>query len=63
MKKLDLKALYQKEINNHIQFTTLLLEKNFIEFKKFFEVCFNSLKNKNKIIFLEMEEVLLMHNI
>ena len=26
MKKLDLKTLYQKEINNHIQFADILLE-------------------------------------
>ena len=51
MKKLNLKTLYQKEINNHIQFTDILLEENYVEFKKFFEICFNSIKSQNKLIF------------
>ena len=51
MKKLDLKTLYQKEINNHIQFADILLEENYVEFRKFFEICFNSIKSQNKLIF------------
>ena len=51
MKKFDLKELYQKEIQNHIQSTNLFLENNFDEFKKFLDLCIKSIKKGNKIIF------------
>ena len=51
MKKFDLKELYQKEIQNHIQSTNLFLENNFDEFKKFLDFCIKSIKKGNKIIF------------
>ena len=50
MKKFDLKELYQKEIQNHIQSTNLFLENNFDEFKKFLDLCIKSIKKGNKII-------------
>ena len=50
MKKFDLKELYQKEIQNHIQSTNLFLENNFDEFKKFLDFCIKSIKKGNKII-------------
>tara|TARA_B100001013_G_C24591167_1_gene434858 strand:+ start:309 stop:899 length:591 start_codon:yes stop_codon:yes gene_type:complete len=50
MKKFDLKTLYQKEIQNHIQSTKLFLENNFIDFKKFFKLCIKSVNKGNKII-------------
>ena len=50
MKKFDLKELYQKEIQNHIQSTSLFLENNFDEFKKFLDFCIKSIKKGNKII-------------
>ena len=50
MKKFDLKELYQKEIQNHIQSTNLFLENNFDEFKKFLGFCIKSIKKGNKII-------------
>ena len=50
MKKFDLKELYQKEIQNHIQSTNLFLENNFDEFKKFLDLCVKSIKKGNKII-------------
>ena len=50
MKKFDLKTLYQKEIQNHIQSTKLFLENNFDEFKKFLDLCIKSIKKGNKII-------------
>ena len=50
MKKFDLKELYQKEIQNHIQSTNLFLENNFDEFKKFLDFCTKSIKKGNKII-------------
>ena len=50
MKKFDLKTLYQKEIQNHIQSTKLFLENNFDEFKKFLDFCIKSIKKGNKII-------------
>ena len=50
MKKFDLKELYQKEIQNHIQSTSLFLENNFDEFKKFLDLCIKSIKKGNKII-------------
>ena len=51
MKKFDLKELYQKEIQNHIQSTNLFLENNFDEFKKFLDFCIKSIKKGNKILF------------
>ena len=50
MKKFDLKELYQKEIQNHIQSTNLFLENNFDEFKNFLDLCIKSIKKGNKII-------------
>ena len=50
MKKFDLKTLYQKEIQNHIQSTKLFLENNFIDFKKFFKIYIKSVNKGNKII-------------
>ena len=50
MKKFDLKELFQKEIQNHIQSTNLFLENNFDEFKKFLDLCIKSIKKGNKII-------------
>jgi len=50
MKKFDLKILYQKEIQNHIQSTKIFLENNFTDFKKFFEICIKSVDKGNKII-------------
>lgn len=51
MKKFDLKSLYHKEVSKHIYSAELFLENNFDEFKDFFEICIESLKKGNKIIF------------
>ena len=50
MEKFDLKKLYQKEIQNHIESADLFLKNNFDEFKKFLQICIKSLKKGNKII-------------
>lgn len=50
MKKFDLKTLYQKEIQDHIESTRLFLEDNFNSFKNFFDLCTTSIKKGNKII-------------
>ena len=49
MKKFDLKELYQKEIQDHIESTRLFLEDNFNSFKIFFDLCTTSIKKGNKI--------------
>ena len=50
MKKFDLKTLYHKEVQDHIESTRLFLEDNFNSFKNFFDLCTTSIKKGNKII-------------
>ena len=51
MKKIDLNSIYNREIDDHINSVESLLENNYNQFEKLVEVCINSIKKGNKIIF------------
>ena len=51
MKKIDLNSIYNREIADHINSVESLLENNYNQFEKLVEVCINSIKKGNKIIF------------
>ena len=50
MKKLNIKKIYESEINEHISNINFFLKNNFNEFKKFLDVVIKTLKKGNKII-------------
>ena len=50
MKKLNIKKIYESEINEHISNINFFLKNNFNEFKKFLDAVIKTLKKGNKII-------------
>ena len=50
MKKLNVKKIFESEINKHISSTDLFLKNNFEDFKKFLNFVIKTLKKGNKII-------------
>ena len=50
MKKINLKSIFDSEINNHILNTNSFLKNNFRDFEKFLNLVFKVLKRGNKII-------------
>ena len=50
MKKLNIKKIFESEINKHISSTDFFLKNNFEDFKKFLNFVIKTLKKGNKII-------------
>ena len=50
MKKLNIKKIFESEINEHISSIDFFLKNNFDEFKKFLDLVIKTLKKGNKII-------------
>ena len=50
MKKLNIKEIFESEINKHILSIDFFLKNNFDDFKKFSDFVFKTLKKGNKII-------------
>ena len=50
MKKLNIKKIFESEINEHITSIDFFLKNNFDEFKKFLDLVIKTLKKGNKII-------------
>ena len=50
MKKLNIKEIFESEINKHIFSVDLFLKNNFDDFKKFLDFVIKTLKKGNKII-------------
>ena len=50
MKKLNIRKIFEDEINNHISSIDLFLKKNFDDFNIFLNLVIKTLKNGNKLI-------------
>ena len=50
MKKLNVKKIFESEINKHISSIDFFLKNNFYDFKKFLDLVIKTLKKGNKII-------------
>ena len=50
MKKLNIRKIFEDEINNHISSIDLFLKKNFDDFNIFLNLVIKTLKKGNKII-------------